>query len=164
MEGVYGSRPKGKRTEAPHVPASIAMLAEQHADRPMGGLAGEWLTPAKPEPAPPPPEPLRIEPPPWAGQEGDAALVPIPEPDLGPPLDALSALKAADAYEPPPFSLEPPIQNEPLVRFVPPPPDWREEELQRERAQNAQTQQALEPSDSSYPLRRGAQNRIRWPA
>ena len=159
---MYG-RPNGKRAEAPRVPASIAMLAEQHEDRPMGGFAGEWLTPAKPEPAPPPPTPLQIPPPPWHGQEGDVTLVPDAAPDPGPPLDALSALKAAEAYEPPPLSLEPPIQYEPLHRFVPPAADWRAEQEERDRQTAREVQDRLEVTPERYPARPAAQKAPRWP-
>jgi hypothetical protein len=80
----------------------------------------------------PPPQPHVIEPPPWADTEGDVSLAPIAAPDPGPPLDALSALKADEPYEPPPFSLDPPVVIEPLQRPVFPEPDWRAEEAERQ--------------------------------
>jgi len=44
---VYG-RPKGKRAEAPRVPAGIAMLAAaKFGDLPLGGFAGEMLPAAR---------------------------------------------------------------------------------------------------------------------
>jgi hypothetical protein len=130
------------------------MTAAERDDRPMGGFAGERFPLAKPEPRPPAPEPLRIEPPPWAGQEGDVVLAPDVAPDPGPPLDALSALKAEEPFEPPPLDLEPPVHYEPLTPVPIPPPTWREDE---ERRKAAEAQDLYEPMPSAYPARRGAE-------
>jgi hypothetical protein len=110
---MYG-RPKP--TPPARVPPGAAVTAAEVADLPFGGHVGEWLSGGHAAAAPPPPQPLVIEPPPWAGQEGDASLGPGPAPDPGPPLDAFSALKADEPFEPPPLSLEPPVVLEPLQR------------------------------------------------
>ena len=74
------------------VPAATAILtAAEFDDLPFGGWAGERIIPAKYEPAPPPPEPLRIEPPEWAGQQCDPTLADR-DPEQLP--DALAVLKA----------------------------------------------------------------------
>lgn len=106
---------------------------ENFEDTPLGGYAGESLPDAPAPPAQAAPEPLQIEPPPWAGQDGKLDLGPLP----GPPaekIDALSAMKLAGGdYEEPDglVMAAPPL--EPLRRPEFPAPDWRAEEADRAR-------------------------------
>jgi len=119
------------------------------------------LPAARPEPAPPAPEPLVIEPPPWA--QGDVALAPLATPDPGPPLDALSALKVDEPFEPPPLDLEPPEVYAPLVPVAIPAPNWRAEQAERDRVRAAEAQEKLEPTRSIYPAKPAPQKATRWP-
>lgn len=110
-------------------PAVFEVIAdgEDFANTPLGGWGGEQLP--RPEPAPPPPAAIVIPPPEWAGREGELHLGRVA--DLPPDTpDALTAMKAADGYEPPEFAVPcPPL--EPLQRPEFPTPDWRQEETQR---------------------------------
>lgn len=97
---------------------------------PFGGHAGELLPAAAAvtERAPPP-QPLQIEPPPWAGQMGDVAIV---QPELPAPTAlAVMKLQGGDIEEPPPPPLRAPLVMPPLVRPQLPEPDWRAEEQER---------------------------------
>ena len=136
------------------------LAAEKFGDLPLGGFAGEMLPAARTEPAPPPPQQLVIPPPPWQGTEGDISLAPDAAPDPGPPLDALSALKAEEPFEPPPLDLEPPLRYEPLVPVAIPPPTWREDE---DRLRAAEAQEKLEASRDPYPARPASEKAPRWP-
>src|SRR6185436_14667252 len=94
---------------------------------PWGGHAGEWLQGGQAAPAPPPPTPLVIEPPPWATEE-TGPLVRLPSPPSAPQPTALEVMRAEDGD----------------VEWAPP-PDWREEERERDRLRSAEAQQTLEP-------------------
>jgi hypothetical protein len=137
------------------------MSAESFAEMPFGGWGGERLPVVRPEAAPLPPQPLVIEPPPWAGIEADPTVA-APVPQLLP--DALAVMKAADDDSdrwPDPTA---PVEVvAPLVRFVPPAADWREEEAERQRQRTAEAQDRLESSRDPYPARPAAQKGPRWP-
>lgn len=146
----YPLPPYRRRSErkpvAPRVTAAEAMMAGEHADRPFGGWGGELLPGAPPAPATPAQADggLRIEPPPWHGQEGDLDLSQLLAPEApSTEISALEALKAAsgDGYDPPPWRpFAPPL--EPLQRFVPPEPDWKEEEGERAARDRAEKERA----------------------
>ena len=94
------------------------LTAEEFTDLPFGDWAGERAA-AGPAELVSPPVPLVIEPPPWAGQEGDPLLARSAVEELP---DVLVTLKAADAdAESWPDPTVPPERYEPLVRFTPPP-------------------------------------------
>jgi hypothetical protein len=114
------------------VPAAIAMLAAERADMPFGAV-GEFLS-RRDEPAPPPPPaPFVIEP--WTTEERVAAMA-APEPEPRPLDDALAELKRNAGDDDWPEPPGPPIPPSlPLERFVPPPPDWRAEEREREKVE-----------------------------
>jgi hypothetical protein len=137
------------------------MSAELFAEMPFGCWGGERLPVVKPEAAPPPAQPLVIEPPPWAGQESDPTLA---APVVERRLDALTELRSRDVDDdrwPDPTA---PVEwYEPLARPLPPPPDWRAEEAERQRQKAAEAQHALEPTRSSYPAPRGAERAPREP-
>jgi hypothetical protein len=142
------------------------VTAAEFAELPFGGHAGEWLSGGRATPAPPLPQPLVIEPPPWAGQEADP-LVRAPVSEQRP--DALSVMRAwdddADRWPDPTVSVE---VVAPLVRPLPPPPDWRAEEAERQRQRAAEAQAALEPaaaptrcSEAPGRARASRENRLR---
>jgi hypothetical protein len=141
------------------------MTAETFEAMPFGGWGGERLPTARPEAAAVPPQPLVIEPPPWAGMEADPTLVLAPPATAGGDhLDALAAMKLADASADAwPDLAGPPEQYEPLVGPLPPPPDWRAEEAERDRVRAAEAQEKLEPSRERYSVRRAAKKPPRWP-
>jgi len=152
---------QGHRKPAPVAPvsATTARLLDEFHDQPFGGWAGERL-PAEPlTPAPAPPQPVVIEPPPWAGREGDLASI---EPSPTPRVDALAELRA-DELDELPAPPGPPMVYEPLHRPVFPPPDWRAEEAERQRVRAAEIQDELEPARSPYPARRDAEKGGREP-
>jgi hypothetical protein len=125
--------------------------------KPFGSHGAMLPVPAAPPPQPPP-KPA-IPPPPWAGQEGGltAALQNMERTSDEPELTALEAMKAAsgDGYDPPEWG--PPETTQPLARFIPPEPDWREEERLRARALHEE--HAL---DEEQPARHPPPQR--WPA
>ncbi len=47
----------------------------------------------------------------------------------------------------------PPVVLEPLIRPLPPPPDWRAEEAERARQRAAEAQERLEPARDPYRAR-----------
>src|SRR5262245_33939202 len=125
---MYG-RPKPKPPPA-RVPPGAAVTAAEFAELPFGGHAGEWLSGERPASAPAPPQPLVIEPPPWAG--GDAGpFVPLGSvPAAGDTTPtALEVMRAEDGDDADrwPDPTAPVEVVAPMVRFVPPPADWRAE-------------------------------------
>lgn len=130
------NRPPRRKTEPVANPAGLAAMASEFADKPFGSY-GEMLPSPPAEPPPPAPEPFVIPPPPWQEQlergDFDPALLAPPEAPAD-QVDALSAMKAAsgDGYDPPAWRpIVPPTP--PLLPVKIPPPDWREEELERAR-------------------------------
>jgi hypothetical protein len=122
------------------------MVAEFH-DRPFGSR-GEMLAPPPSAPPPPAPQAFVIPPPDWAAEERerDAANRSRVSDSEGPQMSAIEkmmadALERGEIDEPAP--LGPPVQVQPLQRFVPPEPDWNEVEREatarnrRERRQHA---------------------------
>ena len=90
-----------------------------------------------------------IEPPPWAGQESDPTLA---APVVEQRLDALTELRSRDVDDDRwPDPTAPVERYEPLARPLPPPPDWRAEEAERQRHKAAEAQQALEPTRRLLP-------------
>jgi hypothetical protein len=155
---MYG-RPKP--TPPARVPPGAAVTAREFAELPWGGHAGEFLG-GHAAPAPPPPTPLQIEPPPWAGEE-TGPLVPLTSPAAAPQPTALEVMRAEDGsveWAPLPG---PPMECEPLVRPLPPPPDWRAEEAERDRVRAAEAQEKLEPARDPYPARPAREKPARWP-
>ena len=158
---MYG-RPKPKPLVP--VPPGAAVMAAEFADLPFGGHAGEWLSGGQAATAPPPPQPLVIEPPPWAAEE-TGPLVPLASPATGEERpDALAMMRAEDAETSWPEPAGPPVVGEPLIRPMPPPPDWRAEEAERERHRAAEVQERLEPARDPYPARLAREKPARWPA
>ena len=154
---MYG---QPKPTPPSRIPPGAAVTAAEFHSMPFGGHAGEWLSGGQAAPAPPP-QPLVIEPPPWAGQEGDPTLV---APVVEQRLDALTDLRSRDVDDdrwPDPTA---PVEViAPLVRPLPPPPDWRAEEAERQREKTAEAQESLEPARSPYPVPRGTEKGAREP-
>lgn len=76
-----------------------------------------------------------------------------------PPNDALFDLMAkeieagVDPRMDPPPPPGPPEQSEPLIRFQPPPPDWRAEQEAWARKEAAEKQAELEPPQQAYPAK-----------
>ena len=105
---------------------------------------------------PSPPPPIVGEPPPWAAEESGPP-VPLASPATGDERpDALAVIKAEDGETSSPEPPGPPVVLEPLIRPLPPPPDWREIEAERERQRAAETQERLEPPRDPYPARPNA--------
>jgi hypothetical protein len=104
------------------------MLASEpgYADRPYGST-GEWLTPGPSEPPPPVAQPLQIPPPDW---EAELELVTYEQQDQPGAVEVMIGEQGEEWPEP---DFRRPVVHEPLLRFQPPPPDWRLEE--REQAQ-----------------------------
>lgn len=128
---------------------------------PFGGWGGERLPVGQAAPAPP--QPLVIERPPWAGEMGAGAFAERPAP-VAARLDAVAVMRAQDGET---SSPEPPgsqVVLEPLIRPLPPPPDWRAEEAERERQRAAEVQQRLEPTRDPYLARPAWEKPARWPA
>ena len=149
--------PRSSRSERPsrpaRVPAAVSLMSadDDYSARPFGS-SGQQL-PARPAAPPPPPAPFTIPPPPWHDQL--AAAMPAPEPPREHP-SALDAIRAEDdGYDPPPPPGRP-IDLGPFIRPTPPPPNWREEEV--ERALRAHPNTELEPQESMarYPAARRA--------
>lgn len=138
------------------------MTAAEFADLPFGGHAREWLSGGQAAPAPPPPQPLVIEPPPWAAED-TGPLVPLASPATERP-DALAVMRAEDGETSWPEPPGRPVVMEPLIRPLPPPPDWRAEEAERVRQRAAEVQESLEPARDPYPARPAREKPARWPA
>jgi hypothetical protein len=115
-------------------------------DQPLGGWRGEFTT-APPQPPRVPPTPLVIEPPDW---EAELAERPDTPADAAPVVPAYSTLVDYD----PPELPGPPVVMQPLARFVPPEPDWRAEEVERERQRAAEIQNEIERPQQRYPAKR----------
>jgi hypothetical protein len=151
MEGEMYGRPKPKPPA--RVPPGAAVTAAEFAELPFGGHAGEWLSGGQAAPAPMPPQPLVIEPPPWATDEtGPVVPLAAPASVSGAQPTALEAMRAEDGETSWPEP-GPPVVLEPLIRPLPPPPDWRAEEAERERLRAAEAQEKLEPARDPYPAR-----------
>jgi hypothetical protein len=138
------------------------VTAAEFADLPFGGHAREWLSGGQAAPAPPPPQPLVIEPPPWAAED-TGPLVPLASPATERP-DALAVMRAEDGETSWPEPPGRPVVMEPLIRPLPPPPDWRAEEAERVRQRAAEVQERLEPARDPYPARPAREKPARWPA
>lgn len=123
-------------SSSPALPRAVfppGMEAE-FAERPFGSF-GEMLPmpPAAPAPTPQPVG-LQMERPPWVREDGtlnltDFSAEPPPSTPVLLPGGALQEMReaAGEPYEPR-FEPGPPAHSEPLQRFIPPEPDWREEE------------------------------------
>jgi hypothetical protein len=119
-----GSHNAAMAEKPPHIPAAAAMLAEQFHDREFGFSGGMMLAPPAPMPQPAPTG-LVIPPPDWTEQTTSApAAPPVP---LGSALGEITA-DGGEEFPEWPLHVE---TNAPLVRPVPPPPDWRLEETLR---------------------------------
>ena len=115
-------------------------------------------------PAPPPPQPLVIEPPPWVSEE-TGPLLPLASAASTPAPTALEVMRAEDGdTEWPDDPTLPHQRYEPLIRPLPPAPDWRQEEIERDRVRAAEAQERLEPSRETYPARPAREKPARWPA
>jgi hypothetical protein len=141
------------------VPLSVQALAEikraELDDLPYG-VRGELAAPRPAEPPRLAPEPLRIEPPPWAGKEAEP----------GEPVDPPEPLPHAAMFSgyfdpPPPSSLGPHERVEPLTRPMFPAPDWRAEEQERaRRAAAAKREAELEPEHERCPAKKKKTSRV----
>ena len=114
-------------TPAPRVPAVAAMMADRFDDREWFGMGDGAMVEQAPAAPAAPAEAFLIEPPPW---EGQIALAAPPEPEPLPPMNAVEALKADEAWEPPDLDLSPAMVTPPLQRPTFPAPDWRREETE----------------------------------
>jgi hypothetical protein len=103
--------------------------AAEPYDPPFGGSAGAMMPQARGKPQPQP-QPVELPAPPWAGKESEL-LGQLPGRPAG-AMDGLEALKLKDAepYDPPAPRIDGPMIGRPLWmdRFVPEPPNWRQEE------------------------------------
>src|SRR5689334_21334280 len=131
---------------APRLPAAVAMMAAEVEARPFG-VAGEWLSGGQAAPAPPPPQPFTPPPPDWNAElrerrEREASIV---DAAPGPQVTAVERMLGDDGREPGPPP-GPALTYEPMLRFVPPAPDWRAEEEERQRQRAGEAQQHLEPA------------------
>ena len=99
-------------TPAARVPAVAAMMADRFDDREWFGMGDGAIVEQAPAAPPAPAEAFLIEPPPW---EGQIALGAPPEPEPLPRMNAVEALKAAEAWEPPDLDLAPPMVTPPLI-------------------------------------------------
>jgi hypothetical protein len=128
---VDGRRaPKPKRRDTDHVPAAVAMMAKEREDRPFGST-GEFLAPPPSAPPRPAREPFVIEP--WPEEERRKAMRRETEPPPKPLNGALAELKARHGDDFPELRLDPPETVAPLHPVSIPPPDWRDEDRERNR-------------------------------
>jgi hypothetical protein len=122
------------------------MMSAERAARPFG-IAGEVITSNRVDPLPPAPQPFSPPPPDWEEEARLRAERGDVEPEARP--GALAELKADEEREPPAFMRGPPLVLPPLERPVFDPPDWRDEELERERQRTAGVEaEQLEPVKS----------------
>src|SRR5262245_29652416 len=120
-----------RRTQTAPLSALAAIRSQEFDEQPWGGHDGELLPRS---PAPPTPEPLRIAPPDWAAEARERGDDVETEERL-PLAEAVKAMVVAEKPEPDAPRTGGPVTLEPLRRFVPPEPDWREEEAEAERAE-----------------------------
>jgi hypothetical protein len=115
-------------TQAHRLDAFSELRRAEFAETPLGGFAGELITP-RADPPPVPPQPLYIQPADWAAEARGRE----PDREHAPRLGPVDAMLAAEAPEPPAPVLDPPVVDQPLRRFEIPPVDWREVEAERDR-------------------------------
>src|SRR5262245_15008510 len=121
---------------------ALDLMAAERSDMPRGGYAGATLPASAPRPTPP--APLVIEPPDWTAEARRRAERDAAEPEPGPQFTPVESMLAAAAER---GELEelpapaPPVVYEPLRRFVPPEPDWRAEEAERDRPRRAEREE-----------------------
>jgi hypothetical protein len=99
------------------------------------------------------------------GGRRDRSLVPLASPATGEERpDALAVMRAEDGETSWPEPPGPPVVLEPLIRPLPPPPDWRAEEAELARQRAAEVQERLEPARDPYRARPAREKPARYPA